>query len=750
MFINQPALCALVIDDDPNMRSLLRAVLTEVGWEVVEAANGQLGVEAFFHRQPALALIDIMMPVMDGLEVLAHIQAEAAQRRVPLLIMTALDDVDAMNQAFDLGAFDFINKPLNVRLIRRRLHALLQAVQVEHAIRRAKLEWEVTFDAVTEAVLVTNEQGEVIRCNRAAADLFGCSYAALLGRPLLDLFWGPDADSPAPAGVFTAAVSETQFPGLPGWFAITNHHAALEGQAASGVHIVRDITAQRQAEQALRESELHCRALVENLSEGIVLVGSDGTIKFASPAADTILGGAPGDLLGTEYLAPVHPDHLAANAQLFEQLLSAPGKVAHTHTQARHRDGTWRWLEVTAHNALAQPAVNAIVVTFHDITERRLAEESLALQAQVLENMAEGVFMTDAAGTIVFTNRAFDAMFGYADCGLLGQSARQLDVDPTGDTTGSIFAQLAQGKVWAGEIENRRKDGSVFVTDTRVSGIVLGADRYHVGLKTDITERRQTQAWITNTQKLADLGTLAAGVAHELNSPLQVITGVSESLLRRLELNTLEPAYLRRNLDVVHRNGWRCAEIIRSLHTYARASGGQLAPTSLNDLLRDGLLLMEHQLSSWSNITIQTELAADLPPLTCDRNQITQVLINLLTNARDAMPDGGTITLTTAYDEAAANVVLKVADTGSGIPAAVRSKIFDPFFTTKPIGKGTGLGLSIVAGIIQAYGGAITLTSQEGRGTTFTVQLPVGPPDAALAQAAPVSGGRFDESDQPH
>ena len=289
-----------------------------------------------------------------------------------------------------------------------------------------------------------------------------------------------------------------------------------------------------------------------------------------------------------------------------------------------------------------------------------------------------------------------------------------------------------------------RKDGTPLLTANRVSLLRHGGKHYHVGLKTDITEQKQTQAWIMNTQKLADLGTLAAGVAHELNSPLQVITGVSESLLRRLDQNKLEPDYLRRNLDVVHRNGWRCAEIVRSLHTYARASGGQLAPASLNELLRDGLLLMEHQLASWSHITIQTNFAEDLPPLTCDRNQITQVLINLLTNARDAMPDGGSISLTTRFDPAAQALVLQVADTGQGIPEAIRSKIFDPFFTTKAIGKGTGLGLSIVSGIIRANGGAISLESQEGRGTTFTVQFPVAVPEAALAGAEPV--GRFDEA----
>jgi PAS domain S-box-containing protein len=392
--------------------------------------------------------------------------------------------------------------------------------------------------------------------------------------------------------------------------------------------------------------------------------------------------------------------------------------------------------------------VNAIVVTYHDITERRRSEESLALQARVLENMDEGVAITDMDGRIHYTNRAFDAMFGYASGELVGALTAVLDYGPGAmSVTGDLLAQVVARGSWSGEIDNQRKDGTPIVTDNRVSQIDVGGMHYIVGLKSDITERKQTQAWIVNTQKLADLGTLAAGVAHELNSPLQVITGVSESLLRRLDQNTLAPDYLRRNLDVLHRNGWRCAEIVRSLHTYARASGGQLAPANLNDLIRDSLLLMEHQLNSWSNITIRTELADALPELLCDRNQITQVLINLLTNARDAMTDGGEITIQTQLEPQTHTIALQVADTGMGIPEEIRTKIFDPFFTTKPIGKGTGLGLSIVAGIIRAYGGDISVDSQLGRGSRFTVQLPVQVP-AGVAVSVAAGSGRFDDFGQ--
>jgi signal transduction histidine kinase/DNA-binding response OmpR family regulator len=255
-------------------------------------------------------------------------------------------------------------------------------------------------------------------------------------------------------------------------------------------------------------------------------------------------------------------------------------------------------------------------------------------------------------------------------------------------------------------------------------------DQQVIAMVRNVTEREQMLAQVFNSQKLVDLGTLAAGVAHELNSPLQVITGLSESLLTRVKQNECDPSRLNQNLETINRSGWRCAEIVRSLLTYARASTGQIQPYELNTLVRDTLLLIEHQLRSWSNITVQTNLAPDLPPLQCDRNQITQILINLLTNARDAMPEGGEISIRTAHDLLTAQLVLEVSDIGTGIPEAARKKIFDPFFTTKPPGQGTGLGLYIVAGIVRAYGGEIVVHSTLGEGTTFTLTFPEKVPPA--------------------
>jgi signal transduction histidine kinase len=207
---------------------------------------------------------------------------------------------------------------------------------------------------------------------------------------------------------------------------------------------------------------------------------------------------------------------------------------------------------------------------------------------------------------------------------------------------------------------------------------------------------------------------------------LQVITGSADSLLEDFqEAGYVDLERIKRYLQSISRNGWRIAELVRALNIYARPSDTPVdAKYLLNDIVNDTLLLIEHQLKTWSNIRIELNLEENIPTFNCDRNEITQILINLITNARDAMPAGGVITLSTSYDAERDGVILEVKDNGLGIPLEIQKLIFDPFFTTKPVDKGTGLGLSIVDGIVRSYGGQIKLSSVPKQGTTLHLFIP--------------------------
>jgi two-component system NtrC family sensor kinase len=233
---------------------------------------------------------------------------------------------------------------------------------------------------------------------------------------------------------------------------------------------------------------------------------------------------------------------------------------------------------------------------------------------------------------------------------------------------------------------------------------------------------------LVQSQKLAAIGEMSAGIAHEINNPLAIIRQEAEWMQHLLNKGSLaggEVQELQGSLHQVVQQVDRCTEIIRNLLDFARKREPVLQGVGLNRIIEDMTLLVERE-ARHSNIEIVRQYEVDLPAVHSDAPQLRQVILNLLTNATQAIGKDGTITITTRRTGAEA-VEVEVSDTGCGIPAEDLGRIFDPFFTTKPPGQGTGLGLSICHGMIQRLGGRITVSSQVGRGTTFTIQLPVGP-----------------------
>lgn len=230
---------------------------------------------------------------------------------------------------------------------------------------------------------------------------------------------------------------------------------------------------------------------------------------------------------------------------------------------------------------------------------------------------------------------------------------------------------------------------------------------------------RETQEQLLQSEKLASIGQLAAGVAHEINNPIGVMLGFAQVLLKRVKED--DPTY--KPLTTIEREGLRCKRIVQSLLDFARHSKPEPRRVNVNDVI-DASLELSHQ-STRSNIHLIKEYSPNLPPVLADINQLQQVFLNILLNAYDAMSNGGTLRIVTGL--VMDRVDIAFSDTGVGIPPENLTRIFDPFFTTKEVGKGTGLGLSISYGIVEQHGGTIEVKSQVGEGSTFTVHLPVAP-----------------------
>ena len=240
----------------------------------------------------------------------------------------------------------------------------------------------------------------------------------------------------------------------------------------------------------------------------------------------------------------------------------------------------------------------------------------------------------------------------------------------------------------------------------------------------NITERKKLQYSVQTAQKMAGLSTMAGGVAHEINSPLQVMSGTVEMLKDMIHKNEWDPAYVESKLNLIQRNIERCASITHSLFSYASPFSGEMQPKRLNQIIQDTLELVSSQLAP-ERITLKLELMAAEPLLVCNQQQVQQALINLLTNARDAIYFQGEIIIRTLMADDHKAILCQVSDNGHGMTADIRSRIFDPFFTTKSVGRGVGLGLANVLATMRAHGGKVTVDSEPHVGTTFTLIFPL-------------------------
>jgi len=242
----------------------------------------------------------------------------------------------------------------------------------------------------------------------------------------------------------------------------------------------------------------------------------------------------------------------------------------------------------------------------------------------------------------------------------------------------------------------------------------------------DVTPEQMAQS-LAHLERLATLGALSAGTAHELNNPLSIVITTCQALLNHLQEGTMAAEQVTHFVGVIEENAWRCVRLVQSLQRYSRRATPQPEHAEVYDIIDDAVALVQHELRG-REATLYLEMAADIPPVYWDSGQIMQALVNLLLNARDALPpQGGQVSLRAQYHPLSDEVVITVTDTGKGVPPELQEKIFEPFFTTKPAGRGTGLGLSVALGIITQHEGQITVANEPEGGATFTIVLPCRP-----------------------
>lgn len=377
----------------------------------------------------------------------------------------------------------------------------------------------------------------------------------------------------------------------------------------------------------------------------------------------------------------------------------------------------------------------ALLRALEEVEQRRLREEfekKILFQASLLDQVRNGIIATDSDGRIVHWNRFAETLFQWKADEVMGREVMEVTFPAKNrEKAAQIMSELRSGGFWEGEVEMVRKDGSIFtgyVIDTLIrSGDTTG----FVGVSIDITDRKSLEEQFRQAQKMEAIGRLAGGVAHDFNNLLTAIIGYSQILISRFD----DDDRARSELEEIEKAGKRAAALTSQLLAFSRKQTMQPKMLNLNSIVLDFQKILKRVIGE--DVEIEVSLEPDLPHVKADPGHMEQLIMNLAVNARDAMPHGGTLSITTSSQilekgylqenfevQPGPYVVLTVSDEGSGMDEETKSRIFEPFFTTKEAGKGTGLGLSTVYGIIKQAGGHIRVESALGEGSTFRVFLP--------------------------
>lgn len=487
------------------------------------------------------------------------------------------------------------------------------------------------------------------------------------------------------------------------------------------------------------ELESRFRKTVELAVDAIFVLGEDFIIEFANSAAVGMIGIQLENIKGSDFRKYLYDDKVI---KFLEENYYREGSYEsvcyYSERSVLFGKENFSIVEMCITKAVEGGDQVKIYVYLHDITEEKKLQNNLMQTNEFLSNLinrsVDGIIAVDMKGNIIIFNESAEKLFGYTT------EEAKADVHITKIYRSGFAKEIMRmlrsedyggvGKMEAIEAIAINKDGEEIPFNLSATIIYDkdGKEVASVGIFSDLRERKlmqseleETQMKLLQSEKMSSLGKLAAGIAHEINNPLGGIMIFANMMLEELNEEDERGDDLKRIVS----EATRCKNIVKGLLEFSRQTDSEMELNDINRLLEQGMALLENQ-SIFHNIKIVKDFDKTLPLVKCDSARLSQVFINFILNAVDAMGKRGTFSIKTNYDKDKNMAVIAFADTGCGIPEEIINKIFDPFFTTKEVGKGTGLGLSMSYGIIKDHGGTINIQSRVGEGTTFIIELPIG------------------------
>ncbi|MGG6297951.1 hybrid sensor histidine kinase/response regulator [Leptolyngbya sp. AN02str] len=635
----------LIVDDTPTNLELLLDLLEADGFKVVIAEDGERAIALARYAPPDLILLDVLMPGIDGFETCRRLKAHASTQDIPVIFLTAVNDNADKVRGLNLGAVDYVTKPLN------------------HEEVLARVNTHVRLQNLTQRLIEQNER--------------------------------------------------------------------LEKE----VHHRQQVEAEREhAFKALIQSEARFRHLIESNVIGVVFSKIDGVITDANDAFLQIIGYDRINLEAGQvnWQTITAPEYTSLNQAAIAELLQT-GAFSSFEKEYIRQDGSR--IPVMIGGALLDESQEAIVSFVLDLTQHKQAEDKIREQAALLNITTDAILVLGMDHKIQYWNKGAEQLYGWCIEEVMDQDSNRLLYRlEVLDQLGIIHKNLVKHGMWQGELRQVNKQGKELIVASRWTLMrdAQGQPKSILVVNTDITEKKQLESQFLRAQRLESLGTLAGGIAHDLNNILTPLLSTAQLLQMKFP-NADERS--QQLFKVIETNTKRGAALVKQVLQFARGVESKPTIIQMKDLIYEVEQIAAKTFPK--SIALQINLEPDLWPVSGDATHLHQMIMNLVVNARDAMPDGGILTIAAEklfVDESYARLnldasvnsylCLTIKDTGVGMTDDIIDRIFEPFFTTKEIGKGTGLGLSTVRGIVKSHVGFIDVSSEVGVGTEFKVFLP--------------------------
>jgi PAS domain S-box-containing protein len=611
---------------------------------------------------------------------------------------------------------------------------ITERVQAEKALHESEEKYRLIVENSTDIIFTLNTRGEFTYTSPSVKKVLGYNHVDLLGLPFRSLVHPDDihvideAQQSHRAEGSQTAVEEYRFRNASGewrWLLSTGVPMREHNKSMFNfIGIARDVTVQKKIEADLKASEQNFRNSIDGSSMGIRITGDSEYILYANQA---LL-----DMFGYENIEELRaippqehytPESYAGFIKRKEQFARGESLPDQLEFDIIRKDGAMRHLQLSRMKVRWNGKEQNQTI-YNDITERKQAEKRLEMASRewrtTFDSITDFISIQDKDNRIVRVNKALADLLQTIPQELVGKSCREvMRGDQECPANCPHLLALKTGKPSSIEIFNSKlgvhfqeSASPIFNNNGEITGTVLVAR--------DVTQQKRMEEQLILTDRLASIGELSSGIAHELNNPLTSVIGFSQLLMEGDV-----PANMKEDLGIVYSEAQRAAAIVKNLLTFARKHAPVKQLSQVNTVIEDVLRLRAYE-QKVNNIAVENRLSPNLPEIMIDHFQMQQVFLNIMVNAEFAMQDAhhkGKLVITTEKSGDIIRVIF--TDDGPGISKENLKHIFDPFFTTKEVGKGTGLGLSICHGIISEHGGKIYATSEEGQGTTFVVELPL-------------------------